>query len=74
MALILSPEPMPVEVTDAVEAVGVAVVVAAVVAAVDAAPDIVELMLLPVPSQDGRFIGVIGEDLSKSHTSSRAGS
>jgi hypothetical protein len=54
MALILSPEPMPVEVTAAVDVVGVPAVLAgaaAGVVAVDAAPDIVELMWLPVLSQ-----------------------
>jgi hypothetical protein len=58
MALISSPEPIPVEVTAAedvvsvpVVAAGVVAVVAAGVAAGDAAPDIVELMWLPVPSQ-----------------------
>jgi hypothetical protein len=44
MALILSPEPIPVEVTAALPA-------AAVLEAVDAAVDIVELMCLPVPSK-----------------------
>ena len=47
MALILSPDPMPVEVMAAAEVAGVGVVVAAG----DAAPDIVELICMPVPFQ-----------------------
>jgi hypothetical protein len=55
MALISSPDPMPVDVMAALEAwvavVAGVVVAGVVVAAVDAAPDIVELIGMRVPCQ-----------------------
>jgi hypothetical protein len=67
MALILSPDPMPVEVIAADAALeAVLAVLLAVLAVDEVVPDTAELIIARVPFQIPLFIGEIREDLSKS--------